>query len=110
MTTLQIASTQNVQYQEFARQGHRENMGQSLRDQFTYYAIGLGSEAGEVLGDLMKFCYYNESKVGRESIILELGDVLWYVANICELLGTNLDEVQAKNIAKLIKRHPNRHA
>jgi NTP pyrophosphatase (non-canonical NTP hydrolase) len=110
MAQLAIAPTVNIRYQAFARQGHREGMGESIKEQFTFYAIGLGSEAGEVLGDIMKFCYYGNSKVDRQKIILELGDMMWYIANICELLGTNIDEVELANIAKLTERYPDRCA
>lgn len=106
MANSRVINISNRLFQKFAIQGHRENIGPSLEEQLTYYAIGLGSEAGEVLGDIMKHCYYVSPKANRDSIILELGDVIWYLANICELLGTTLDDVQRINIEKLCNRYP----
>ena len=35
-----------------------------------------------------------------------LGDVMWYVAMICESFGWSLDEIMQMNIDKLKKRYP----
>lgn len=37
---------------------------------------------------------------------IELGDVLWYVAQACIALGINFDEVLETNVNKLMKRYP----
>jgi len=36
----------------------------------------------------------------------ELGDVLWYLADLCTTLGVSLDTVAEGNIAKLKRRYP----
>ena len=40
----------------------------------------------------------------RQDLILELGDVLWYVANAAKELDVSLEEVATQNIAKLDSR------
>jgi NTP pyrophosphatase (non-canonical NTP hydrolase) len=40
----------------------------------------------------------------REDIEKEMGDILWYVADVCTLLGISLDDVATTNIAKLESR------
>ena len=42
----------------------------------------------------------------REHLIIELGDLLWYVAQATMALGISFDEVIATNVKKLEKRYP----
>ena len=42
----------------------------------------------------------------REHLIIELGDVMWYVAQACMALDISFDEVIEGNIKKLEKRYP----
>lgn len=72
-----------------------------------YLVLGLTSEAGEVAGKLKKIIRDNNSVVGEtESRIIcqELGDVLWYVAQIALELNTTLEAVAMMNIDKLSDR------
>ena len=47
---------------------------------------------------------YNEDN--REHLIIELGDIMWYVAQACMALNISLDDVVARNVQKLLKRYP----
>ena len=67
--------------------------------------MGLCGESGEVI-DLVKKHIFHGHELDRENLIKELGDVLWYCAEVSEALGTTLDEVMVKNIEKLKKRYP----
>lgn len=72
-----------------------------------YTVLGLASEAGEVAGKLKKVIRDNDSKVGKkelEEIAFELGDVMWYVSQICNELNISLEEIATLNIQKLTKR------
>jgi len=42
----------------------------------------------------------------REHLIIELGDIMWYVAQACMALEVSFDEVIATNVKKLEKRYP----
>ena len=42
----------------------------------------------------------------REHLIIELGDVMWYVAQACMALDISFDEVLERNVKKLEKRYP----
>lgn len=48
----------------------------------------------------------NTNKLKREMQEKELGDVMWYVAMICESFNWSLDEIMQMNIKKLEKRYP----
>lgn len=67
--------------------------------------MGLNGEAGEVVDLLKKFVFHGHNFV-KEDLVKELGDVLWYVALICDSLGITMEEVMEKNINKLKERYP----
>jgi len=63
---------------------------------------GLGSEAGEVLGERKIELLHN---VTRDAQIKdELGDVLWYLTVIANKRGFTLSDLMKSNIAKLEDR------
>lgn len=70
------------------------------------YALGLVCEAGEA-GDIIKKVVYHGHDLDEYELKKELGDVLWYLANICNVLGYSLEEVADINITKLRERYPN---
>lgn len=73
----------------------------------TYYALGLTGEAGEVADKLKKTIRDDGGTMTdakREGLVLELGDVLWYVAALARHLGVSLDVVAEMNLAKLKDR------
>jgi NTP pyrophosphatase (non-canonical NTP hydrolase) len=39
-------------------------------------------------------------------LIIELGDIMWYVAQATQALGISFDEVIETNVNKLKKRYP----
>lgn len=75
----------------------------------TALALGLCSEAGEVSGVVKKSLYEHKipHDVYEQKLIEELGDVLWYMQGIADLLGVSLTEIASANIAKLTKRDSN---
>ena len=72
-----------------------------------YPTLGLANEAGEVAGKIKKIFRDKGGVVGeaeRETLKHELGDVLWYLAQICTELDLTLEEVAAANLEKLASR------
>ena len=74
-------------------------------------AVGISAEGGEFLEIVKKITFqgkpYDEASVNHLKI--ELGDVLWYVAQACMALDVSLDDVIAQNITKLAARYPEGH-
>jgi NTP pyrophosphatase (non-canonical NTP hydrolase) len=69
-----------------------------------YPTLGLTNEAGEVAGKVKKIFRDRQGVVtdeDRAALTLELGDVLWYLAELCTQLGIDLEDVAAANIEKL---------
>ncbi len=69
------------------------------------YAMGLAGEAGEVIEPLKKYLFHCRP-LDRDAITKEAGDVLWYVTAICNVLGIDMQDVLAANVAKLRERYP----
>jgi NTP pyrophosphatase (non-canonical NTP hydrolase) len=72
-----------------------------------YPTLGLCGEAGEVAEKIKKVIRDKGGIFSPEvtlEIQKELGDVLWYIANIANDLGIAMDDVAAGNIAKLESR------
>lgn len=72
-----------------------------------YPTLGLVNEAGEVAGKVKKIFRDKEGIIGdaeRTALMKELGDVLWYLAQVSTELGLSLDEIAEHNIAKLLDR------
>lgn len=72
------------------------------------YVVGkLNGEAGELIEEVCKAMrddYGVITEERRTKMIKELGDVLWYVAAICEELNIDLEAVAMINLDKLEKR------
>lgn len=68
-------------------------------------ALGLTGEAGEVADEIKKFLFHGHP-LNPEKVVKELGDVLWYVALMADLLNVSLDFVMEHNIEKLKRRYP----
>lgn len=76
-----------------------------------YCSLGLTGEAGEVAEKVKKL--YRDSdylKTGqfpegfKDSLVKEIGDVIWYCTALSSEIGVSLSDVMDKNYEKLIKR------
>jgi NTP pyrophosphatase (non-canonical NTP hydrolase) len=72
-----------------------------------YPTLGLANEAGEVAGKIKKVFRDKEGEISDETRLAlkaELGDVLWYLAQVATELDLSLDEIAEHNITKLYDR------
>jgi len=72
-----------------------------------YPTLGLTNEAGEVSGKIKKVFRDKDGIISnetRDALKAELGDVLWYLAQVATELNLSLDEIAEYNIAKLLDR------
>ena len=73
-----------------------------------YPALGLAGEAGEVAEKIKKLMRDGDAKFltdeQKAEIAKELGDVLWYVANLAEDIDYDLRQIAAINLNKLRSR------
>lgn len=74
---------------------------------WVYLALGLAGESGEVVDKIKKVVRNNNGVFTPEvklEIQKELGDVLWYLSQLCEEFGFTLESVAELNAAKLADR------
>ena len=71
-------------------------------------SVGLASEGGEFSEIVKKMVFQGKpwNEDNHEHLIIELGDIMWYVAQACIALGVSFDDVIAGNVKKLEKRYP----
>ena len=70
--------------------------------------VGINAEGGEFLEIIKKMIFQGKpwNADNKEHLIIELGDLMWYVAQACMALEVTIDEVVARNVTKLEKRYP----
>jgi len=68
-------------------------------------AMGLSGETGELV-DLLKKWVGHGHELNLDEVEKELGDILWYVAEIATTLELRLSEIAEKNERKLQERYP----
>jgi NTP pyrophosphatase (non-canonical NTP hydrolase) len=70
--------------------------------------IGMTGEIGELAGALERWIYYGQP-MDLTNLKEEIGDVLWYLALLCNATGLDLSEVMEANLRKLAVRYPERY-
>jgi len=70
--------------------------------------VGINAEGGEFLEIIKKMIFQGKpwDAYNKEHLVIELGDLMWYVAQACLALGVSFDEVIARNVKKLEARYP----
>jgi len=79
----------------------------NIGDKFVYPTLGLVGESGEIAEKVKKIFRDNDGVLDgprREELKKELGDVLWYLAQLSTELDLSLDEIAELNIEKLQSR------
>lgn len=72
-----------------------------------YLTLGLCGEAGELANKYKKVLRDDDGVMSEDKLAqmeAEAGDALWYLARLCDELGTSLDQVAQANIIKLASR------
>ena len=89
------------------RLGELDREGANI-ERLTTAGVGLAAESGEFLEIVKKMVFQGKpwTPDNREHLIIELGDVMWYVAQACMALDVSFDDVVRGNVKKLEKRYP----
>ena len=89
------------------RLGELDREGANI-ERLTTAGVGINAEGGEFLEIIKKMVFQGKpwNEDNREHLIIELGDIMWYVAQACMALEVSFDDVIATNVKKLEKRYP----
>lgn len=68
-------------------------------------AMGCATESGELLDAIKKHIFY-QKPLDHDNMREEIGDVLWYLAIICNEMDWRLEDIMELNIRKLRERYP----
>lgn len=78
---------------------------ESFRETLSNIGLGLTGEAGEVADILKKYLYHGHD-LDVNDLILEMGDVLYYICWLCLQIGVDFAELCFENMVKLNERYP----
>jgi len=103
-----VTSDCSTNFVDFAdRIGELDRQGANIERLLTA-GVGINAEGGEFLEIVKKMVFQGKpwNEDNREHLIIELGDILWYVAQATMALDVSFNEVIERNVKKLEKRYP----
>lgn len=92
---------------EYQKESRKTAQYSYMGGEFIYPLLGLAGETGEVVEKFKKILRNNDGVITDEfrmDIKKELGDVLWYIAQIATEMNLELDDIAGSNIEKLKSR------
>jgi NTP pyrophosphatase (non-canonical NTP hydrolase) len=95
---------------KFQYEEHVHNLWKTKADpmrSLAVMALGIGGEAGEVQELIKKHLRDGKDPCKDDNLLLELGDVLYYVTRLGMEFGYSLDQIMEANLDKLYKRKAN---
>ena len=103
-----VTSDCSTNFVDFAdRIGELDREGANIERLLTA-GVGINAEGGEFLEIIKKMVFQGKpwNRDNREHLIIELGDIMWYVAQATMALGISMEDVLDTNVKKLAKRYP----
>lgn len=92
-------------YQSLAGRTIRTMNDELDRKELELHALcGMVGEVGEIHSIYQK--HFQGHEFDKEEIKKEVGDLLWFIAEYCTIMGWSLGDVMDLNIEKLMKRYP----
>ena len=97
-----------MNFAEYTKEVERTVAGlKSDFDNQLHMSIGISTEANEILDAYKKsFAYSRDLDV--VNVGEEIGDLMWYIANLTRMLNLNFDDILEVNLLKLRQRYPDK--
>lgn len=96
-----------MNFNEYKKLSQRTALYKNKGHNFVYPTLGLAGETGEVAEKVKKILRDKNGVVDeatKDSLKKELGDVLWYLAQLATEFGLSLDDIADANLKKLMSR------
>lgn len=95
-----------MNFKEYQNKSRRTAIYKDAGKNYLYPTLGLVGEAGEVANKLKKVMRGDTPLTAevKKAVGDELGDVLWYMAQLATELNLSFDQIAAQNIKKLYSR------
>jgi NTP pyrophosphatase (non-canonical NTP hydrolase) len=90
---------------------YQELVSRTMNGDLTYterlsmLCMGLSGESGELIDAFKKNLYHGHA-ISFDYVQKEIGDILWYIASLCNEFNFDMGDIMQKNIDKLKKRYP----
>ena len=95
-------------FQEYQNLSRQTAIYPNKDNNFVYPTLGLAGETGEVVEKIKKVLRQDKGGVldeqTKQEIAKEMGDALWYLANLATELGLSLENIANDNLEKLLSR------
>jgi len=92
-------------FSDYQRSALRTSRSEPHRERMLVQALGLNGEAGEV-AELIKKWAWHGKELAPDVMAKELGDCLWYLADLASACNLSLDTIAELNVSKLQQRYP----
>ena len=92
---------------DYQKRSRKTAVYPDLGKNIIYPTLGFVGEAGELADKVKKIFRDDSGKIKpevKEAIIIEIGDVLWYMAQLCTELNIKMSRVADENLVKLRSR------
>lgn len=96
-----------MNFKEYQKHAADTAMYPNVGENYMYPALGLAGEAGEISNKVKKIERDFGGKITdevQEMVKAEMGDLLWYMAQLASELGLDLETIATENIEKLASR------
>lgn len=92
-----------VEYKNIALQRLNKTIANNSKESMRYSCMGLIEETGEIIAELRKPLFkgnFHEKALDIQNIKSELGDLIWYIALMCEEYNVNIEELKKFEITE----------
>lgn len=96
-----------MNFDEYQQRALTTGRDADKKDELFHRVLGLVGEVGEIAEKFKKLTRDHDtdlSKLDKDDMAKELGDVLWYVAVLADFLDLSFEDIATQNLAKLQDR------